>query len=186
VLGASQNHEGFAFFYCNRGEEDRRDPLSVLRIFVRQLSTVAYSPGKMRGKLRSLRRETMLKGSDLSFEACREQLLESVNLYPKTTLVLDALDECNPESRRHLVDAIELLLQQSCRPLKVFISSRPDRDIRDRFLPRPNIEIQAIDNQVDIEKFVKEEIARHQRWKEITPSLKDDIVNTILERSSGM
>jgi predicted NACHT family NTPase len=74
--------------------------------------------------------------SDLTCEAYREQLLESVNLYPKTTIVLDALDECDPKSRRHLVDAIELLLQQSGRPLKVFISSRPDRDIRERFLSR--------------------------------------------------
>jgi hypothetical protein len=161
VLGASRNHEGFAFFYCNRGEENRRDPLAVLRSFVRQLSTAAACPGGMRGKLRSLCSELRLKGSELTFEECREQLLESVNLYPKTTLVLDALDEFEPRSRRRLIDAMEHLLQRSERPLKVFISSRPDGDIRDRFLSRPNIEIQAIDNQDDIAKFVNGKIVKH-------------------------
>jgi hypothetical protein len=33
-----------------------------------------------------------------------------LNLYSKTTLVLDALDECGPESREELIDALRLFL----------------------------------------------------------------------------
>lgn len=41
TLEKQPNEEGFAFFYCNRNEAARRDPLSVLSAFVRQLSTIA-------------------------------------------------------------------------------------------------------------------------------------------------
>jgi hypothetical protein len=140
----------------------------------------------MRKKLRALWRETTLRGSDFGFDACREQLLESVNLYPRTTLVLDALDECDPGSRDRLVEMIELLLSSSKSLLRVFISSRPDADIRDRFLSRPNIEIQATDNQEDIKKFVNEEIVKHRRWNKISAQLREDVVKTLLARSEGM
>jgi hypothetical protein len=140
----------------------------------------------MRKKLRALWRETTLRGSDFGFEACREQLLESVNLYSRTTLVLDALDECEPGSRRKLVDMIKLLLSKSERPLKVFISSRPDQDIRSQFLSEPNIEILARHNKKDIEKFVYEEIINHEAWRDMSPSLQEEIVKTLLDRSQGM
>ncbi|RYP17500.1 hypothetical protein DL765_004464 [Monosporascus sp. GIB2] len=186
LLKSSRNEEGFAFFYCNRNEEERRKPLMVLRSYVRQLSTTAKYPEEMRKKLQELWSEKRLNGSDLGLEDCREQLLESVNLYPRTILVLDALDECEPDSRGELVKTVEILLSKSRRPLKVFISSRPDRDIRNRFLDRPNIEIQATHNEKDIQKFVNEEIIKHGAWKDMSPPLKDEIIRVLLTRSQGM
>ena len=140
----------------------------------------------MRKKLRALWRETTLRGSELGFESCREQLLESVNLYHTTILVLDALDECEPGSRRKLVGAIKLLLSKSERPLKVFISSRPDQDIRSHFLSEPNIEIQARHNEKDIRKFVDKEIINHEGWRDMSPLLQEDVVRILLDRSQGM
>ncbi|RYP58533.1 hypothetical protein DL769_008907 [Monosporascus sp. CRB-8-3] len=186
LLKSPRNEDGFAFFYCNRNEEERRKPLMVLRSYVRQLSTTAKYPGEMHKKLQGLWGEKRLKGSDLGLEDCREQLLESVNLFPRTTLVLDALDECEPDSREELVKTVEILLSKSRRPLKVFISSRPDRDIRDRFLDRPNIEIQATHNEKDIQNFVNEEIVKHGAWKDMSPPLKDEIIRVLLARSQGM
>ncbi|KAK0701566.1 ankyrin repeat-containing domain protein [Lasiosphaeria miniovina] len=140
----------------------------------------------MRRKLRTLYKEMRLKGSDLSFNTCREQLLESVNLYSKTTLVLDALDECEGDSRCQLLEMVDFLLSEAERPIKIFIASRPNADIRDQFLARPHIEIQATDNQNDIEKFVNREIVKHRRWNRFSASLRGEIVKTLLNRSDGM
>ncbi|KAK0717679.1 hypothetical protein B0T26DRAFT_802746 [Lasiosphaeria miniovina] len=96
-----------------------------------------------------------------------------------------ALDECKPESRYRLVDTIDFLMANARHPLSVFISSRPDADIRDRFLSRPHITIQATDNQDDIEKFVNKEIAGHRRWNKMSPALREDILKTLLNQSSG-
>lgn len=140
----------------------------------------------MRKKFRDLWRKSGLRGSDLGFEACREQLLESVNLCSRATLVLDALDECDPYSRDRLVETIEFLLSGSRSLLRVFISSRPDADIRHRFLSRPNIEIEATDNQDDIKKFINEKVVKHRRWNKISARLREDVVNTLLDQSEGM
>ncbi|KAK9773016.1 putative NACHT domain-containing protein [Seiridium cardinale] len=178
--------EGFAFFYCNRNEEIRRKPLEILQCLVRQLSSAAGQTKDMRKSLYDLCIAKQRTGSNLSLQHCREQLLESMNLYSKTTLVLDALDECDPESRAELTKTVEILLSQSKRPLRIFISSRPDRDIKTQFSLRPNIEIQAKHNEKDIEQFVNEEIIKHGSWQYMSSSLRKEIVTTLLSRSDGM
>lgn len=131
--------------------------------------------------------EDMLpKKSELGIADCRAQLLESVNLFPRTTLVLDALDECEPSSRSELIGTIEFLLSNSNNALRVFISSRPDRDIRRQFVDKPNIEIQARHNEGDIRRFVQGEVMKHGNWKGMPQTLQDEIVQVLLQRSEGM
>lgn len=180
------SNQGFAFFYCNRNEADRREPLSVLRSYVRQLSSPAGNSERIQGTVRDLYRDMRLKGSEFGLELCKEQILESVNLYDRTTLVLDALDECDRESRSHLMDMVERLLHESTKPVQIFISSRPDGDIRTRFENKPNIEIQAELNQGDIQQFVQSEIVKHPRWKDMPSSLRDNIIKVLQERSDVM
>lgn len=140
----------------------------------------------MQIKLRKLYKEVREEGSDLRFKACKQQLLESLNLYPKTTLVLDALDECDSDSRDQLMEVIDFLLSESKRPLKLFISSRPNEDIRVQFLTRPNIEIQAKDNGDDVKKFINERIAKSKILESMSASLREDIIKTLFNRSQGM
>ncbi|OCL01702.1 hypothetical protein AOQ84DRAFT_306174, partial [Glonium stellatum] len=186
ILQSGPNHEGFAFFYCNRNESQRRDPLSVLRSFVRQLSNKANDENSVQNDLYSLYKKLQSKATELTLTRCKELISCFVNLYPKTTLVLDALDECDRSNRNFLVQIFEDLLSNAERPVKIFISSRPDGDIRERFKTRANIEIQATDNQEDIATFVKSEIINHQRWSRISPKLQIKIVETLLMRSQGM
>lgn len=147
---------------------------------------MAGNPEDMQINLRKLCKEARERGSDLSFDLCKQQLLESLNLYPKTTLVLDALDECDPDSRDRLMEAIDFLLSESKRPLKLFISSRPDEDIRVHFLARPNIEIQAKDNEGDVKKFVNERIAKSKSLESMSSLLREYIIKTLFDRSQGM
>ncbi|KAI1347743.1 hypothetical protein F5Y01DRAFT_318385 [Xylaria sp. FL0043] len=186
ALESSPTQEGFAFFYCDRNEEERRQPLSILQSYVRQLSTTVKSPNYIRKQLQDCCQKARANGSDLGFEACKEQLLESIYLYSQTTLVLDALDECEPKSRGQVVEVVEYLISRSGNGLKVFISSRPDRDIRDRFSKTPNIEIQATDNEEDIQEFVREKIVQHGNWQGMSQNLQDDIIQTLFTRSQGM
>ncbi|KAI0902839.1 hypothetical protein F4823DRAFT_637780 [Ustulina deusta] len=143
------NREGFAFFYCDRNDEERRDPLSVLKSYVRQLSTTVENPDCVRPQLLGLYKKLRQNASELSLDDCAKQLLES-------------------------------------RPLKVFISSRRDRDIQSKFLDKPNIEIKATHNEKDIEKFVNEEIINHGGWEDMSANLQSKIVMALLQQSDGM
>lgn len=186
ALKSNPNHEGLAFFYCNRNETERQEPLSVLRSFVRQLSTIVNDENSMQKRLRQFYIQTRLEASEPTIGECKELLLEFINLYPKTTLILDALDECGKHERRVLIEIFVYFLACASRPVKIFISSRPDGDIKEIFKSRANIEIQAIDNHDDISRFVEGEIIKHRRWKKISFGLQREIVETLQERSQGM
>ncbi|KAF8861649.1 hypothetical protein BDZ45DRAFT_586659, partial [Acephala macrosclerotiorum] len=185
-LKNSTNQEGFAFFYCNRNEAERREPLSALRAFVRQLSTIVGNKDSMQKSLKRFYIEHRLKASEPTMSDCKNILLELVNIYPRTTLVLDALDECEMGKRVELIEIFDYLLEHASNPLKIFISSRLDLDIKRKLKNRTNIEIQANDNHHDITKFLNSEISKHPEWLPKHPELKDQVVTTLQERSQGM
>jgi hypothetical protein len=158
----------------------------ILRSFVRQLSTVAANNDCVQQRLLRYCIETRKGASEPTIGDCKDLLLDFINLYPKTTLVLDALDECDKEKRGALVEAFDFLLDHAKRPMKVFISSRPDGDIKEKFKTRANIEIQARDNHRDISNFIRTEIAKHRRWHKMSANLQTEIIQTLQNRSQGM
>ncbi|KOC08180.1 ankyrin repeat-containing protein [Aspergillus flavus AF70] len=149
----TQNQD-FAFFYCYREEELRRKSLHVLRCFVRQLAGPLSDCQSVRISLQEAWRAAKDRGSDLNLDACKAQLLSSFNLYSKTIIVLDALDEVAVNERRQLIRVLDELVSQSTSTVKVFIASRPDGDISFQFASKPNVQIRAADNMEDIDKFI--------------------------------
>lgn len=140
----------------------------------------------MQKQLQELFREAKLNGSDLSLDVCKNHLLELVNLYSQTTIVFDALDECDPVSRWQLVSAIQDLISKSKRPIKVSISCRRKDYVKRHFTSWPNIEIRAKDNQGDIEKFINIDVDWPRQWGPISLSLRKVIIEILFERSQGM
>jgi selenocysteine-specific translation elongation factor len=66
------------------------------------------------------------KWNDFRFDQCKKQILALLDIYQKSTLVIDAMDECDPQSRSEQVNALKLSLKESKKRVKIFISSRPD------------------------------------------------------------
>lgn len=185
LLESSSDHAGFAFFYCNRNEENRREPLYILQSYVRQLSNAVGSTEHIRKRLKTISKQTRRQASHLGLEACKTQLMESINEYSQTVIILDALDECDDYSRWQLTDVIRDLVSKSNQSVKVFISSRPENDINTQFSGK-NIIIQAINNQSDIEKFVNAEIDKPRKWGPISADLRSIIVQVLCQNSQGM
>jgi hypothetical protein len=140
----------------------------------------------MQKRLRQFYIQTRQKAAEPTMADCKELLLEFINLYPKTTLILDALDECDKYKRGMLIGIFDYFVDHAQRPVKIFVSSRPDGDIKERFKNLANIEIQATDNHNDISKFVLGEITQHRRWNKMSTRLQNDIIQTLHELSQGM
>jgi hypothetical protein len=158
----------------------------VLRAFIRQLSTTVSDEQSMQKLLKAYYIESRLKASQLNMKDCKSLLLEFINIYPRTTLILDALDECERHERLQLIEILDYLLAEASNPLKIFVSSRPDGDITEKLKDRANIQINAIDNQDDISRFVNSEIVKHRRWDKMAPKLQMQIVETLQQQSQGM
>lgn len=112
-------NDGFVFFYCKRDDEPRDKPLNVLQSFVRQLSTTARNPESMQNKLRKVCKETRENETNFCFEQCKKQILTSLDIYQKTTLVMDAMDGCDPQLRHELVGALKFLLKASKKLVQI-------------------------------------------------------------------
>ncbi|KAI8661998.1 NACHT domain-containing protein [Fusarium keratoplasticum] len=190
-LGGQRNHEGFAYFYCNQTEPARRQALSVLRSFIRQLSSLRSFSSHLHSKLKQLYDESELQGGGWTFGLCKEYILDLFNFYPHTTIILDALDECPVEERMLLLNTFDWASRSSSRPVKIFISSRPEGDIRQRLIRLPNLEISAWNNSHDIAEFIKESIYSQDSRAPWTPALaknealKEKIARTLIEKSDG-
>ncbi|KAK2761254.1 hypothetical protein FQN54_001776 [Arachnomyces sp. PD_36] len=186
-FGIHSERRRIRVLHCDRIDKPRTQSLSILQSYVRQLSSRVRDPEHVQSKLWSTYREARENASNLSFDVCKEQLLESFNLYPKTTLVLDALDECGLESRADIIETLTLLMEQSRRPLKIFISSRPDPDIEELLSTSTQVNIQADDNKDDIKRFLHEEVERLARRRpKVFRPLQSEINDTLLARCEGM
>ena len=102
--------------------------------------------------------------------------------------MVDALDECDKNTRPAFIKTLDKLVEESHNPLKILISSRRDRDIKHRFEDGPNLEIRAIDNRDDIAMFVNHEITISENfWQDdISSELKNLICDTLMDKSEGM
>lgn len=185
-----QNDEAFAYFYCDRNESNRREPTLILSSFVRQLSTPRKNDAISRSivRLYNQKRRTGFASGELSFEESQTALADLFQTYPQTTLVVDALDECDKKTRLRFMKVLYKFIAESSKPLKILISSRRDRDIKHHFEDGPDLEIRASDNRDDIAMFVNHRITTSERyWQDkISPELKNLICNTLVERSEGM
>lgn len=186
LLGSGPNDEALAFFYFNRDDPSRKSPLDCLRSLVRQFSTCYDRHTFIRPALRTLHENCRIKGGLLSQEICETQLADSLNLFPRSTIIIDALDECDAKDRSKLVKTLDKLMDKSQRPLKLFISSRPDVDIGVAFRGRASVVIGVKDNQDDIAKFIQEKVTNHRKWAKFSSKTKEMVVQTLEEKSQAM
>ncbi|RDW79331.1 uncharacterized protein DSM5745_06183 [Aspergillus mulundensis] len=178
--------EGFAFFYCRKSDESRSQAQSILQSLVRQLSTSTNHPESVQTKLRDAVKEARDKGTNFRLQQCKEQILTSLNIYAKSTLVIDALDECDPNTRDELIAALNSFILDAEKPVKIFVSSRPDPSIAPEFESSPHLGMRAGDNQDDIRMYLDVTLDKQARRVAVLKRMKDEIMTKLLEGAQGM
>ncbi|OPB44939.1 ankyrin repeat protein [Trichoderma guizhouense] len=185
ALNASQHDEGFAYFYCNRGTS-MQDPMVVLRSFVRQLAGKAFDePDLIQRSLVHKCEIAKREGRDLGYKDCKDLIMESLNLYSKTTIILDALDESDITTHNLCTILIDMM-EQSRRPVKLFISTRSDRKYIKAFQDRRIITLDASNQQDDIERFLEEKLYSTESFLERSQEAQHEIKHVFAARSCGM
>lgn len=191
------NKKALAYFYCNRYEAEYTDPEVIMRTIVKQLSSPEGGPGLALRKeviaVYEARREAGFLPDSLSSEESLRLIHLLIDTYQQTTIVIDALDECDPMKRRRFLDSLEIITNSHSTGslVKIFVSSRDDNDIVRRLNNVSNIWIEAKDNQQDIQMFVREEVGRCIAMGEllggkVSMELKEMIITTLTAGSHGM
>ncbi|KAF2751050.1 hypothetical protein M011DRAFT_396327, partial [Sporormia fimetaria CBS 119925] len=187
-----------AYFYCarNPAERQRSSPDEIMRSLLRQLG--CSSPDKpVKAPVVSLFTERLNEAEMDASDPIPPTAAECVPIILKllekdpATIVIDAIDECDPAQTHELLSALELILQESANLVKIFVSSRDAGDISDAFSGGPNIYLRAEHNADDLERFIHQSLedALHTRRLlrgSISETLKSEIICTLREGAGGM
>lgn len=185
TLDESSYNEGFAFFYCRRSATSLQDPLVVLRSFVRQLFDTRSESSYNR--LTQKRNLAESEGRSLGLKDCKELILGFINLYSKSTIILDALDEASTTGTNHnLAEILIDIVDKANKPVKIFISSRPDREYLQAFEATAAITIESSNQEADIEKYLEYRLYSTSSFKQRQEGTRELIRNAFSTRNSSM
>lgn len=191
-LSTSNNDEAFAYFYCNKQDPSRSEPKEILRSLIRQLATGPWNESAnntaVHKKVHELWEKSQSQGISSIFsewEACLRALIAT---YPRTTIVLDALDECNDIKRQDLINLLVNLATRDSevQPVKIFVAARPEGDVRQHLEKYYLIRMQEEHNAEDIACFVRAKVAEHRRWSRFSQEYQNEMVDKLLEKSGNM
>jgi len=187
-----------AYFYCarNTAEPERASPEEILRCILLQLSSMtAKLPikepvHKAYNNKVGESEESGQQPEHLTLEEATDILLEILQESP-ATIIIDALDECDPGERHNLLSALDTIITESASLVRVFVSSRDDGDIVCQLTASPNVFIRASDNSADVKRYVHTEVDAAIKKKRIirgnvSPEMKQMIINTLVEGAQGM
>lgn len=128
----------------------------------------------------------------LSTDESKHLLIELCAGFSHSTLIIDALDECNSETRGRLFDILQNVVSESkTTRVKAFVTSRDDADLRKKFPDSPNVYIQERDNSSDFNSYIKAEIEACIVEKKlldgnISSELRDRVIDTLEAGAHGM
>lgn len=193
-LETNTNDEGFAYFYCNKQDYDRSEPKAILRSIIRQLATGPWTRNGLSTNavvhktVHDLWRKDRERGTLSTFEEWEACLLELIDTYPRTTIVLDALDECNKDRRHGLINLLVKLVtpRAGTTSVKVFVAARPEDDICRQLEKYHRIQMQQQHNADDIACFVQTKLAEHPRWPKMSHDFQNELVTKLLEKTGPM
>lgn len=128
----------------------------------------------------------------LRIDESRALIIQLIEQYPLTTIVIDALDECDPERRGDLLETLESILKESLSLVKIFISSRDDQDIVLHLRDYPNLDLSSEKNRDDISLFINTEVhslikkRRLLAYSMNREDLKMKIIEQVTKKADGM
>ena len=183
------------YFYCTRNpaEPERASPDTILRSLVRQLAC-STSDGPILEPVREIYKSREANGfaaGPLTLEESSALIIQLSQDRPLTTIVIDALDECDLSSRGDLLDALSMILQDSRGLVKILVSSRADVDIACHLSDCLNLNIEASKNQKDIDYYINSEVdnlinRKKLLYGKISEELKEIIKRVLREQAQGM
>ncbi|KAF5256049.1 hypothetical protein FOXYS1_13501, partial [Fusarium oxysporum] len=186
-IGKAETSEALAFFYCKRDEQNRRNRQDILRSILRQLSSPVedVERGTIHVAVKDLPNRLALNGTTFDVPTCENLIGKLIESYSKTTIILDALDECDRNTREELMRVLSSLANGSSK-FRVFISSRHDEDILRHFRGTPFMEMEVTDNEEDISCYVDDRLFQDSRWAHRSPELREEVKAVFHEKSLGM
>jgi hypothetical protein len=137
------------------------------------------------------RRQKGQLSARLTLQESQDLLVKLTDIYPQTTMCLDALDEVDIEKRVLLLGSLKQVIEKSKNLVKIFATSRNDIDILVQFRMFPRIDLEPDDNVSDINEFIARRVKSvidggQLLLGDVGDKLKSEICRVLRTRSKGM
>ncbi|EUC43671.1 hypothetical protein COCMIDRAFT_38402 [Bipolaris oryzae ATCC 44560] len=179
------------FFYCSRNPAEplRSNPRGILASIARQLSNIELGMPLLKPTVDMYKREesqSFSSGQPDMTDIC-DLITELIEIYPQTMIIIDAMDECDPETRWELLEYLEMILKNASSLVKIFVSSRNDQDIVLQLKNYPNLEINSRMNKSDIARFVKNETEQLVKRRKLLcrSNSRDELKELIISKTTA-
>lgn len=185
-----------AFFYCSRNtaEPTRSNPDMILASITRQLSSLEPGSPLLHPTVEAYKKRMMegFASGQFSIDESCALIIELSEQYPMVSIVVDALDECDPDKRADLLEALESILRDSVSLVKIFVSSRDDHDLVCHLKDYPSLQLSSENNKDDISSFVTSETSSLIKRRKLLAlsankeEIKIEIVKQVTNKADGM
>lgn len=185
--------DALAYFYCNYREDTRRDPAFLLRTLVKQLCLLGPT-NQLPDVVLSIYEKRESQGHQsgpLHLEESRDLIVALSAGFTQTTIIIDALDECDRGTRTGLFITLKHIINSTTH-VKIFLTGRNDGDIQRMLRGFPSHYLDATDNSGDISTYVHSEITRCSTegllldGEEIDQVLQSEIILALEKGADGM
>jgi hypothetical protein len=170
---------GVAYVYCNYKSQVNQDIASILAAILKQL--VQSRPSTL-GPVERLHQKHAGRGTKPTLDDVYHALRDVLAQYPYVYIVVDALDECQKETRGQL--CAKLLDLQKGADVRLMVTSRFVLDVEHEFRLALRLEVEASDE--DVKQFVAGQIHRLPACIQRDVALQDLVQNKIVEAVDGM
>jgi Cdc6-like AAA superfamily ATPase len=180
LLDSAQNSAyGVAYVYCNYKSQADQDTASILAAILKQLGQ--GRPSAL-GPVERLHHKHASRGTRPSLEDTFSAIRDVVAQYPYVFIVIDALDECQRETRHRLLSKLFALQKEA--DVRLIATSRFVLDIEDALRPAIRLEVRASDE--DVKQFVVGQIRRLPQCVQRNKALQDLVQERVVEAVDGM
>jgi hypothetical protein len=123
-----------AFFYCDFGNDEKKNLRGLLSSFLFQLHDQSQSYSEILSKFYLDHRNGSQKPSDTALANCLKDIFRCA-AHPPVYVIVDALDECpkaygTPSPRGKVLKLVEELVGLNLPNLHICVTSRPETDIQ--------------------------------------------------------
>lgn len=114
-------------------QSEHQEP--ILSSIVKQLSLIV--PGLPAAVVAEYDR--LLQQGSLEFQQSENLLRLLLEIYPRTTIIIDNLDECDPAERSRVVHALTEIIRSVRYLVKIFITSKANIDVKRKLETVPGV-----------------------------------------------
>ena len=177
---------GIVYAYLRYDSPETQLPSNLLRAFIKQLCFRNELDPSLLDFFKEYSRDARVP----LYQKLESHFIQLAKRFTKFIILVDALDEAPEEQRKRIFKMISNLID-TLQCVQVFVTSRKEEDIINIFLQlkAPKIEIEAKNNAVDIEIYVRgkvETLISQGGLKLQDPSLHDKIVKELVGKADGM